>query len=225
MNMDTRITRVGAAAGWLSLVMIFGYHIGLTIFAGQRVSGTMDAAAIEGYYSHGIIALASILTFLAVVPISIFALALREALGVSTGTRFLATLALILVVVEMPGILAQGALEATLVTIASRGGDIVPLFRFWDVLYNSALYVLEAGWVAAFGIAMSGNPAFPRWLPRFSVAVAVLQLINMTAIWVGIPDQVTLLGNMGFGIWIGAASFGLTRLATASVRRFVTQPA
>ncbi len=223
--MDTRIARVGAAAGWLSLAMIFAYHIGLTILAGQRVSGTTDAAAIEAYYRNGVSAPASILTFLAVLPLSIFALALREALGGSTRTRFLATLALVLVVVELPGILAQGALEATLVTIASRGGDIVPFFRFWDVLYNSGLYVLEAGWVAAFGIAMTGNPAFPRWLPRFSFAVAALQLINMTAIWVGIPDQVTLVGNMAFGIWIGAASFGLTRLATTSVRRMVAQVA
>ncbi len=223
--MDSRIARVGAAAGWLSLALIFGYHIGLTIFAGQRVSGTTDAATIEAYYRSGIIALASIATFVAVVPIAVFALALREALGVSTGTRFVATLALMLVAVEMPGILAQGALEATLVTIASRGGDIVPLFRFWDVLYNSALYVLEAGWVAAFGIAMSGNPTFPRWLPRFSFAVAALQLINMTAIWVGIPDQLTLPGNLAFGIWIGAASFGLGRMATSSVRRMVAQPA
>lgn len=223
--MDTRIARVGAAAGWLSLAMIFGYHIGLTIVAGQRVSGTMNAAAIEGYYRSGVIAPASITIFLSVVPILIFALALREALATSAGTRFLATLALILVVVELPGILVQGALEATLVTIASRGGDIVPLFRFWDVLYNSGLYVLEAGWVAAFGIAMSGNPAFPRWLPRFSLVVAALQLVNMAAIWVGIPDQLTLAGNLGFGIWIGGASFGLTRLATGSVRRIVTQPA
>lgn len=223
--MDTRIARVGAAAGWLSLAIIFGYHIGLTIVAGQRVSGTTDAAAIEGYYRSAIIAPASIAIFLAVVPIVIFAMALRETLGTSGGTRFLATLALILVVVELPGILVQGALEATLVTIASRGGDIVPLFRFWDVLYNSGLYVLEAGWVAAFGIAMSGNPAFPRWLPRFSLVVAALQLVNMAAIWVGIPDQLTLAGNLGFGIWIGGASFGLTRLATGSVRRIVTQPA
>jgi len=223
--MDTRIASVGADARWLSLAMIFAYHIGLTILAGQRVSGTTDAAAIEAYYRNGVSAPASILTFLAVLPLSIFTLALREALGGSTRTRFLATLALVLVVVELPGILAQGALEATLVTIASRGGDIVPFFRFWDVLYNSGLYVLEAGWVAAFGIAMTGNPAFPRWLPRFSFAVAALQLINMTAIWVGIPDPVTLVGNMGFGIWIGAASFGLTRLAITSVRRMVAQPA
>jgi hypothetical protein len=101
----------------------------------------------------------------------------------------------------------------------------VPLFRFWDVLYNSALYVLEAGWVGAFGIAMSGNTAFPRWLPRFSLVVAALQLVNVAAIWVGMPDQLTLAGNFSFGIWIGGASFGLTRLATASVRRMLTQPA
>src|SRR4029453_17308600 len=87
-DMDAHIARVGAAAGWLSLAMIFGYHIGLTILAGQRVSGTLDGAAIETYYRNGIIAPASILTFLAVVPISIFAFALREALGVSVANRF-----------------------------------------------------------------------------------------------------------------------------------------
>lgn len=223
--MDPRIARIGAAAGWLSLAMIFGYHIGLTILAGQRVSGTTDAAAIEAYYRSGIIGPASIATFLGVVPIAIFALALRETLGVSVRARFLASVALILVVVELPGILVQGALEATLVTIVSRGGEVLPLFRFWDVLYNSGLYVLEAGWVGAFGLAMSENPAFPRWLPRFSIAVAALQLINMTAIWVGIPDQFTLVGNMGFAIWIGAASVGLGRLATTSVGRLLAQPA
>ena len=223
--MDPRIARVGSVAGWVSLAAIFVYHIGLSILVGQRVSGTIDSAAIEAYYRNGIIAPASIAPFLAVVPIAIFALALREALGVTARARFLASVALIFVVAEVPGLLVQSALEATLVTVVSRGGDVVPLFRFWDVLYNSALYVLEAGWVAAFGMAMSGNPAFPRWLPRFSFAVAALQLINMTAIWVGIPDQATLLGNLGFGIWIGAASFGLGRLATKPVQRLVTQPA
>ena len=223
--MDPRIARVGSAAGWVSLAAIFVYHIGLSILVGQRFSGTIDSAAIEAYYRNGIIAPASIAPFLAVVPIAIFALALREALGVTPRARFLASVALIFVVAEVPGLLVQGALEATLVTIVSRGGDVVPLFRFWDVLYNSALYVLEAGWVAAFGMAMSGNPAFPRWLPRFSFAVAALQLINMTAIWVGIPDQLTLIGNLAFGIWIGAASFGLGRLATSAVGRMIAQPA
>ena len=83
--MDSRIARLGAAAGWLSLAMIFGYHIGLTIVAGQRVSGTMDAAAIEGYYRSGVIAPASIAIFLSVVPILIFALALRELFGAGRG--------------------------------------------------------------------------------------------------------------------------------------------
>ncbi len=223
--MDARIARVGSVAGWVSVAAILTYHIGLSILAGQRVSGTTDAAAIEAYYKSGIIAPASIAPFLAVVPIAIFALALREALGVSPRTRFLATLAMVFVVAELPGLIAQGALEAALVTVASRGGDIVPLFRFWDVLYNSGLYVLEAGWVGAFGLAMTESAAFPRWLPRFSLVVVVLQLINMSAIWVGIPDQLTLPGNLCFGIWFGAASVGLGRLATQSVGRIVAQPA
>ena len=223
--MDARIARVGSLAGWVSVAAIFAYHIGLSILAGQRVSGTTDAAAIEAYYKNGIIAPASILAFLAVVPIAIFTLALRDALGVSPRSRFLATLALILVVAEVPGIIAQSALEAALVTVAARGGDIVPLFRFWDVLYNSGLYVLEAGWTLAFGLAMTENAVFPRWLPRFSLVVAALQLINVSAIWVGIPDQLTLPGNLCFGIWFGAASVGLGRLASRSVRRLMAQPA
>src|SRR5881628_3050303 len=94
-HMDARIARVGSLAGWVSVAAIFAYHIGLSVLVGQRVSGTTDASAIEAYYRNGIIAPASILPFLAVVPIAIFALALREALGVSERTRFLASLALI----------------------------------------------------------------------------------------------------------------------------------
>lgn len=223
--MDARIARLGSVAGWVSVAMIFGYHVGLTILAGERVSGTTDAAAIEAYYRNGVIAPASILAFVAVVPIAVFVFALRESLSVSPGSRFLATLAVIFVVVELPGIIAQGALQATLVTTVSRGGDIVPLFRFWDVLYNSGLYVLEAGWIAAFGLAMNESPAFPRWLPRFSLAVATLMLVNMTAIWVGIPDQATLVGNVGFAVWFGASSVGLGRLAGRTAGHMVTQPA
>ena len=223
--MDARIARIGAVAGWVSVAMIFGYHIGLSILVGQRVSGSTDAAAIEAYYRNTIIGPASIAPFLAVLPIAVFTLALRETLSVSVRARFLASLALIFVVVELPGIIAQSALEATLVTVASRGGDVVPLFRFWDVLYNSGLYVLEAGWTAAFGLAMTETAAFPRWLPRFSLVVAGLQLVNMSAIWVGIPDQLTLVGNICFGIWFGAASVGLGRLATRPTGRMVAQPA
>lgn len=223
--MDARIARLGSIAGWVSVVMIFGYHIGLTILAGQRVSGATDAATIEAYYRSSIIAPASIAVFVAVVPIAVFVLAMRESLSGSRGTRFLSTLALILVVVELPGIIAQGALEAALVTTASRGGDIVPLFRFWDVLYNSGLYALEAGWIGAFGLAMKDSPAFPRWLPRFSLAVAALQLVNMTAIWVGIPDQFTLIGNVGFALWFGASSVGLGRLAGRTAGHLVAEPA
>lgn len=223
--MDPRIARAGALAGWISLVGIFAYHVGLTIAVGQRVSGTTDAAAIQAYYRNSMIAPASVEQFLVLVPVAIFVLALREALATSPWTRFLTALALVFAVAELPTILVESSLQATLVTVAASGGDVVPLFRFWDVLYNSGLYVLEAGWIASFGLAMTESAAFPRWLPKFSLVVAGLQLVNMTAIWVGIPDQFTLVGNMGFAIWIGAASVGLGRLATKSVRQMVVQPA
>jgi hypothetical protein len=189
------------------------------------VSGTTDTAAIQAYYRNAVIGPASVEQFLVLIPVAIFVLALREALAVSPRARFLTALALVFAVAELPIILVESALQATLVTVAATGGDIVPLFRFWDVLYNSALYVLEAGWTLAFGLAMAESRAFPRWLPRFSLAVAALLLINMTAIWIGIPDQFTLIGNLCFGIWFGAASVGLGRLATRAAHRMVAEPA
>jgi hypothetical protein len=48
----------------------------------------------------------------------------------------------------------------------------------------------------------------------------------MTAIWVGIPDSLTLVGNLAFGAWFVGASIGLGRLGAASKARIrVPQPA
>ena len=221
----TNIARIGAYAGWISVIGIFAHNIGLTAIVGQRVSGTTDIAAIQDYYRHTIIAPASIAPFVVMVAILVFALSLREALGTLPAGRFLANLGILLAVAEVPVILTESSLQAALVTTATTGGDVLPLFRFWDVLYNSAAYVLEAGWVGAFGLAMRGAPAFPRWLPRFSLLVAALQLVNMTAIWVGIPDSLTLVGNLTFGAWFVGASIGLGRLAAAPARVIAMQPA
>ena len=112
-------------------------------------------------------------------------------------------------------VVTEVAVQAALVATARSGGDAVGLFRFWDVLYNSGAYALEATWVAAFGLAMRQVAAFPRWLPRFSLVTAALLAINVSAIWVGIPDPATLPSALFLGIWFGAASFGLYRMATA----------
>lgn len=221
----TNVARIGAYAGWISVIGIFGYHVGLTAIVGQRVSGTTDVAAIQSYYQHGVIAIASIAPFLVMVPVVVFALALREILGALPGGRFLANLGLLLAVAELPVILTASSLEAALVTTATSGGDVLPLFRLWDVLYNSAAYVLEAGWVGAFGLAMRDAAGFPRWLPRLCLLVAALQLVNMSAIWIGIPDALTLVGNALFAIFFVGASIGLGRLAAAPARVAAMQPA
>ena len=85
--------------------------------------------------------------------------------------------------VNLTGIAAQ----MSLVVIARSGGDVVPLFRFWDTLYNSGAYALEAGWVAAFGLAMRDVVGFPRWLTGFSLVTAAVLAINIFAIWIGSP--------------------------------------
>jgi hypothetical protein len=223
MKKMTNIARIGAYAGWISVIGIFAYHIGLTLIVGQRVSGTTDVAAIRSYYQHAVIAPASIAPFVVMVAVLVFALAMREVLGALPGQRFLANVGLLLAVAELPVILTVSSLGAALVTTATSGGDVLPLFRFWDVLYNSAAYVLEAGWVGAFGLAMREATNFPRWLPRVSLLVAALQLVNMTAIWVGIPDTFTLVGNLFFGIFFVGASIGLGRLAGGPARAPVMQ--
>ena len=225
MKEVTNVARVGAYAGWISVIGIFGYHVGLTAVVGQRVSGTTDVAAIQSYYQHGLIAPASIAPFLVMVAVLIFALAMREILAALPGGRFLANLGLLLAVAELPVILTTSSLEAALVTTATSGGDVLPLFRFWDVLYNSAAYVLEAGWVGAFGLAMREATGFPRWLPRFALLVGAVQLVNMTAIWIGIPDAFTLVGNVLFALFFVGASIGLGRLAASPARVRAMEPA
>lgn len=181
--------------------------------AGQRVSGTMDQVAISAYYQHQEIALLSVEQFVVVIPVLIFAVAIREAISTAPWTRFLGTIGLLAVAAELAVIMTEVAAQAALVTTARAGGDVMGLFRFWDALYNSGAYALEATWVAAFGLAMRSVAAFPRWLPQFSVLTSALLALNIAAIWIGIPDAATLPSALFLGIWFAAASFGLARLA------------
>jgi hypothetical protein len=223
--MDPSIARTGAWAGLISLVGIFGYHLGLMALAGQRVSGTTDAAAIVAYYRQPAIALLSVEQFLVLIPFAIFIVAVRESVSTTAWTRFLATIGLVAAVAEFSVIMIEIALQAALVTTARSGGDVVGLFRLWDVLYNSGAYALEATWVAAFGLAMRQQTAFPKWFPRFSLVAAALLLINVTAIWIGIPDAATLPSALFLGIWFGGASFGLNRMASAPAAATSPAPA
>ena len=215
--MDRSIGRVGAWAGLAALIGIFGYHLALMAIAGQRVSGTTDVAAISAYYRNGGIAALSVEQFVTLIPMMVFVVALRERLATAPWTRFLTTIALIAATAEVAVILSEISLQAALVVTARAGGDTIGLFRLWDVLYNSGAYALETVWVAAFGLATRGVVGFPGWLPRYSLLTSLLLAINISAIWVGIPDGATLPSALFLGVWLGATSLGLYRASAAPV--------
>jgi len=203
--------RVGAWAGWVSLVMIFGYHLTLALVAGTRVSGTVERTAIEAFYANDSVAVLGVLGFATLVPFAAFVMGLYTALRTIDAARAVAGVALILAVVELPLLVTQLALQAGLVAAVNAGEPVVGMFRAWDALYNSGTYVAEAGWVLLFGLAMRGHDAFPRWMTPLSLLTAALLAINVTAIWVGIPDAATLPSAGFLGLWFAGASIGLGR--------------
>jgi hypothetical protein len=214
MELKPPVARVGAIAGWLTILGILLFDvIGPMIVAGQRVSGTLDAGAIESYYRNSALQYFAPAVFLTAALFLVFGVALYESLGVSEQATFLSRVGLGFAVAEVPLIITKSALAAALVSITASGGESLPLFRFWDVLYNSGVYVVEAGLVVAFGLAMREVPAFPRWMPVFALLTGALQLVNMTALFVGIPDSATLAGNLAFSVWLVGAGVGLSRLA------------
>lgn len=205
--------RIGAWAGWLSLIMIFGYHLTLALVAGTRVSGTVDRATIEAFYANDVVAILGVLGFLTIPPFALFVVGLYAALRrPDDGRPFVAT-AVILAVVELPLLVTQLALQAGLVAAVNAGEPVVGMFRAWDALYNSGTYVAEAGWVLLFGLAMRGSDVFPRWMTPLSLLTSALLAVNVSAIWVGIPDAATLPSAGLLGLWFAGASIGLGRAA------------
>jgi len=214
------VARAGGIAGWILLLGIVILQVAIpSAIAGQPLSATIDPALIATQYGHPELATLTALDFLLVLPLVVFAVALRETLASLDAARFAATVGLAFLLVEAPLILTQYALQATLVTLAASGDSPVPLFRFWDLLYNGAVYAIEAGVVVSFGVAARSHPAFPRWLPAFAVAVGVLQVVNMAAVFGWIPTGVTLIGNVGFAVWLGVSSYGLLRAARLATPR------
>lgn len=197
-----------AVAGIVAVALVLGFSIiGPQIVAGERVSGTEDVALIRAYYAHSALATLQAAVFPAAGAILVLAVGLHAV----ASRRTLATMGLALTTAIVPGYLLSASLQAALVSVATSGGDVLPLFRVWDVFYNSALYTLEAGYVLAFTLALSST--FPRWFRVFGIVVALLQAANALALWVGLPDAATIPGNIGMLSWLLAASLLLWRIA------------
>lgn len=223
MNQDSKsayAAHVGAFAGWLALAGVLAFSvIGPMIVAGQRVSGTLDPKLVQTYFRHDALALVNAGGFLILLAMIPFALALREVLAIDERARFLSQVGLVFVLIAAPLYLTEYSLQAALVTVSKSSSDILPLFRFWDILYNSAIYLAEAAYAFCFARAMRDVSAFPRWMPWWGIIVGALQLINMSALFVGIPDDATLVGNLSFVGWFIGSSVGLTRLARRAQTR------
>ena len=216
-NPSPAAIRFGAWAGWLTLASIIACSIvAPQVIAGQRVTATFDAAAIRAYYAHSALVWVFVAQFVFVFFYIPFVVLLRQVLSVTPRAEFLAMVGAAFAIAAVPMYLAGNSVQATLVGVAAHDGDIVPLFRFWDVLYNSATYTLEAGYTAAFALAMRDVPAFPRWMPNLGIAVGVLQVVNASALFLGIPDAATIVGNLALLAWFVGASVGLGRVARAA---------
>jgi hypothetical protein len=224
--MERSVPRIGSWAGWIAVVGIVGYHLSLTAVAGQRVSGITDAEAIRAFYGQPIVGVLGISQFLVVIPFLVFAVALRETLdpAASGSVRLLATVGLAAAVAEVPVVLTEIAAQAGLVAAVEQGEPTVGLFRFWDALYNSGMYAIEATWVLAFGLALHAvfGMRSMRWL---SAVTATLLGINVFAIWLGIPDAATLPSAVAVAVWLVVASLSLRRAAASPSSAMATAAA
>lgn len=214
--------RVSALAGLVAVALVLACGIvGPQVVAGPRVIGVQDASLVRAYYAHPALATLGALMLPAAALILLLAVGLHAV--ASRSRPGLATCGLAFTIAIVPGYLLEVALQAALVSAASSGSDALPLFRLWDVFYNSGLYTLEAGYVIAFSLALTAGDAFPRWFRGLGLLVGLLQAANASALWIGLPDAATIPGNVGMLAWLLAASLLLLGSA-GPTRRWARSP-
>lgn len=214
-SFDRRVAaRLGA---WTGIAMFAGILafvvVGPQVVAGERVSGVVDEAAIRAYYDHPALLWLATASFLVPPLMLLFFLSLREVVGTTPGRRFLATFGVLAAAVEAPLLLGQSALSAALVEQATTGGEVLPLFRTWDYLYNSGADAVEIGWVLAFSLAARGIAGFPRWFAVHGAVAAALLLVIVFLLPARVPDQVHLLLYLPVIAWLLVAIVSLFRHA------------
>jgi hypothetical protein len=217
--------RIGAIAGWLTLVAILASEVIVpSVLIGLPPTGSTDRAVVEAYYAHqallplGLVAIATIIGFL------IFVTALREVLVRREEVALWANAGFAFSLVAAALLLVRTALQMALVRGVAAGSDAMPTFFTWDFTYNTALYAMEAGYPLAFAIAMTAWAGTPRWLLGLAALVSVLQLVNMSSVVVGLPMAATLPGTLAFVAWfaataslLGRGTFGLEAAPAAAV--------
>jgi len=206
-------------SGLVLLTLVLTYQaIGPSLIAGAPwPSGSSDPSVVNSYFGHGALGSLVLVQFMTVPPFLLFFFSLRERLSGGGRARFWSTLGLMFVGAEVPLILGGAALQGALVSIASRGGDAFPLYRFWDLYWNSAAYLLEASFLFAFAFAMTHSASFPRWVARLSLVVGGLLGFNVFVVWTGLPPTAALPANLLFAVWFLTVSIGQLRLSRSDV--------
>lgn len=219
--------RLGAVAGWFALVgVIFGLVVIPTSIAGQPPTSASAAADVRAYFAHAelivLLGLATGFIALAFIP---FGLGLRAAVAAgSDRDRAFADVGLSVLVVAMTINLVSGALGATLVDMARAGGELAPLFRLHEVLYNGLADVLEGAWIAAFSVALLGG-AMPRWIAWFGIVFGLGHWIKAVEPFMVLPAAIDLLFGPLLLIWFLATVVALTRIALRSAPAPAAVPA
>lgn len=213
--------RVGAWSGWISLVGVLVALVVLpTAIAGAPPIAATDMTAVRAHFAHAelawLLGLANTFVIVAIIP---FGLGMRTWLATTPAARYLATLGLAFLVVSAGLYLVQGALAAALVQASRDGGEIAGLYRFYDVLYNSAADVLEGSWVLGFGLAMAVQDGpMLRWVGALGVLVGITRWGKALIPFAGpAPDAIPMVLGLLFFVWFAAAVVGLTRASATSV--------
>jgi hypothetical protein len=198
--------------------------VGPSLLVGTPITGSTDRAAIEAYYSHGVLlpfglgAIAIIISFL------VFVTALRETLLPREAARFWANLGFAFALVAASLLLVRSALQMALVRGVAVGSDVTPLFFAWDFAYNSALYAMEAGYPLAFALGIAAHQGTPRWFLGLAAVASALQLVNMTSLVLGLPMAATLPGNLAIAAWFAATAWLMGRRQTVGETTAVPIP-
>jgi len=208
--------RLGAAAGWVSLIGVVTVFILIPMLvAGQPPTVNTEPAAVMAYFRHPEFALIDAVGAFVGIAILPFGYGLRSVLA-SRGdgrTRVLADLGLITLVVATPIYLVSNALAAMLVQAAD--GDpamFTSLFRLYDVLYDSAGDVLEGAWIGAFSIATIWGP-LPRWIGWLGIALAASRWVKAFIPVAAVPETIISISGLLFIAWFAAIVVALTRAA------------
>lgn len=204
-----RQTNAALAAGIAGLVTAAGIIVFEIVLPGlvtgqQRVSGTTDEATIRSYYDHAALGPVALGGFLIAATAIVFFAGLDHDLRSRGASPFMAKLGFYFGLANAPAYLLTAAFGATLATLAAGGVALLPIFRLWDVYYNSGAYMFEVGFLSCFSLAMRTSTGWPGWMSWLGFVTAAAQSFNALAFWLHVPDAATLPGNVLMLVFLGA---------------------